>query len=128
MDITGVGSIADFLGKVIDKVFPDANQAAKLKAELMLAEQSGELQTAMGQIGINLEEAKSTNWFVAGWRPFIGWVCGAGLAYSFLLYPLLHVLIPTLQTLDANTLLSCLGGLLGLGSLRTVEKIKEVAR
>jgi hypothetical protein len=128
LDITGVGAVAGFLGKIVDKIFPDAGQADKIKAELILAQQSGDLQLALGQLAINKAEADSTNWFVAGWRPYIGWVCGTGLAYSFLIFPLLHVLLPSLQSLDANTLLTCLGGLLGMGSLRTVEKIKDVAR
>ena len=71
--------------------------------------------------------------FVAGWRPFIGWVCGSGLVYSFIAQPLLAWasgiwVFPAPPVLDLSTLLTVLGGMLGLSSLRTVEKINGVAR
>ena len=85
-----------------------------------------------GQMAINQVEAASSSVFVSGWRPFVGWVCGFGLVYSFIGQPLLawgsvnwNFTIP--PTLDIGTLLTILGGMLGLGSLRTVEKVKGVA-
>lgn len=127
-------------GKLIDKFFPDpaAKQAAQLK--LMEMAQAGEfkaleadLQMALGQMEINKAEAQSGSFFVAGWRPAVGWVCVLGLAYTFIAWPILHwysnkhgIDIP--PQLELGPLITLLGGLLGLGGFRTYEKIKGVAR
>ena len=83
------------LGKgLIDRLFPDPAAKAAAQLELLRMEQTGalaqlaaETDLAKLQIQTNIEEAKSTNWWVAGWRPAIGWVCGAGLAYAALVEP-----------------------------------------
>lgn len=128
------------IGKVIDRVLPD--QAAKDAAKLALLQlnQTGELaqltadaSLAQGQIATNTAEAGSSSLFVSGWRPFIGWVCGSGLAYQFVLAPVAswaaalagHAV--AMPALDLSTLLTLLLGMLGLGGLRTVEKINKVA-
>jgi hypothetical protein len=77
----------------------------------------------------NLEEAKHPSVFVAGWRPAVGWVCTVGLAYEFLLQPLAAWIsaiaaVPTPPTLDTQSLITLLGGMLGLGIARTVEGVK----
>lgn len=118
--------------KVIDRFFPNAEEAEKAKYELFKLQKQGELTLASGQMEINREEAKHISLFVSGWRPFVGWVCGFGLVYSFIGNPLLAWVsltwgFATPPTLDLGTLLTVLGGLLGLGSLRTVEKINGVA-
>jgi len=87
----------------------------------------------LAQIGVNQEEAKG-NWFQSGWRPAIGWTCGAAMALNFLIFPLASfVLAQTghlieLPTLDMSEMMPVLMGLLGLGGLRTVEKIKQVSK
>lgn len=88
-----------------------------------------------GQLLINQEEAKSSSIFVAGWRPFIGWVCGSALAFNFIIFPLVMwitlisgYVIPNPPVLDMESLFTILGGLLGLGGLRTFEKFKGVER
>ena len=58
------------------------------------------------------------------WRPFIGWICGMGLAYQFLIYPILIAFIPKVIPLDMGTLLTLLAGILGLGAMRTTEKLQ----
>ena len=135
MDLTGIGSIFDFGSKIIDKVFPDPAQRDAAKLELFKAQQSGEfkemdnaLELAKGQMSINLEEAKSPSIFTSGWRPYIGWICGTGLAYQFLVYPILVAFIPKIVQLDMGTLLTLLAGMLGLGAMRTTEKINGVAK
>lgn len=132
MALDPVTALLDIGGKVIDRIWPDPTQAANAKFELFKLQQSGELAQIAGQLEINKAEASNPNLFVSGWRPFVGWVCGMGLVYSFVGQPLLswasatwHFGIP--PTLDVSTLLTVLGGMLGLGGLRTVEKINGVA-
>jgi len=132
MSLDPVTALLDIGGKVIDRIWPDPTQAANAKFELFKLQQSGELSQIAGQLKINEVEAANPNIFVSGWRPFIGWVCGSGLVYAFIGQPLLswassiyNFAIP--PTLDVSTLLSVLGGLLGLGSMRTIEKLNGVA-
>jgi len=132
MSLDPVTALLDIGGKVIDRIWPDPTQAANAKFELFKLQQSGELAQIAGQLKINEVEAANPNVFVSGWRPFIGWVCGGGLVYAFIGQPLLawasgvyHFTIP--PTLDVGTLLTVLGGMLGLGGLRTYEKVSGVA-
>jgi len=140
MDITGIGSIFDFGSKVIDKIFPDKTEAERVKLELFKAQQAGALaeltatwDNAKEQLAVNQVEAGNASLFVSGARPFIMWICGVGLAMQFLVSPLLtwgaalYGKTIVLPPLDMGTLLTLLLGLLGLGGMRTVEKIKGVA-
>ena len=122
----------DVLGKVIDRVLPDKAASDKAKAELLTMQTQGELNQLMGQLEINKTEAASASIFVAGWRPAAGWISVIGLAYTFIIQPLLAwlstiVSIPVPPAIDVDTLLVLLGSLLGVGTLRTVDKIKGVA-
>ena len=121
-------------GQLIDRFWPDQATKDAAKLELLkvaqngqLAEMNNETQLALGQMEINKEDAKSGNFWQSGWRPFIGWICGLGLAYQFLVYPILIAWQPKIVQLDMGTLLTLLGGLLGLGGLRTAEKLKGKA-
>tara|TARA_R110000822_G_scaffold182404_3_gene321987 strand:- start:936 stop:1349 length:414 start_codon:yes stop_codon:yes gene_type:complete len=128
------------ISTVIDKIFPDAGEAAKAKAEMHALQMQGEfkqleaeLQISLGQIAINQEEAKSHSLYKSGWRPAVGWVCVFGLAYSFLLQPLLAWVssiftTPVPPVLDLGALITLLGGMLGLSINRTFEKVKKVHR
>lgn len=128
-----ISAALDIGGKLIDRLWPDPTQAAQAKLELFKLQQSGELAQITGQLEINKVEAANSSVFVAGWRPFIGWVCGAALAYQYLLRPLTmgiaasvgHPIAP-LPGLDSN-LWELMFGLLGIGTLRTIEKMKGVA-
>jgi hypothetical protein len=90
---------------------------------------------ALAQIEVNKMEAASGSIFKGGWRPFIGWVCGIAFAYHFILQPLIifgvsvaGIDVPELPEFDMSTLLTVLGGLLGLGTLRTYEKSKGLSK
>ena len=123
--------ITAVVSTVLDRVIPDkaANDAAKAKLAEM--DQAGDLQEALGQIQIDVAEAQSKSTFVAGWRPFIGWTCGAALAYSYVIQPFLvavviicgvHFDVSQLPKLDMVTLIGLLSTMLGMGILRTVDK------
>lgn len=114
--------------KVFDKVFPDPSKAAEAKLELYKLQQSGELAAMLAQTETNKVEAGNSSVFVAGWRPFIGWVCGFALMYQYLVRPIILGFYPELifPGLDDN-LWQLLLGMLGLGGLRTFEKTKGVA-
>jgi len=88
-----------------------------------MAERHGQ-QIALAQIKLNTEEAKG-NWFQSGWRPATGWICVAGFAVNFLISPLAAGVGVDIPQADTSTMLPVLMGMLGLGSLRTVERIKN---
>ena len=141
LDITGLGSVFDFGGKIIDKMFPDKDAADRAKLELFKLQQAGELQQlaqefelAKAQLAVNQQEAQSASVFVSGWRPAIGWVCAFALAYQYLVRPIAvwalrarGVDVPDMPGLDEG-LWQLLLGMLGLGGLRTFEKMKGAAR
>lgn len=126
-----------FLGQLLDKLLPDPQAKAQAQLELAKLAASGELAQLqalqavdVAQAGTNTAEAAAGP-FRGGWRPFIGWMCGAGLTYSWLVRPLLPWMlracghqVPDLPALETGELLSLAGGMLGIGTLRTVEKIK----
>ena len=126
------------ISKVIDNIFPDkqAQDAAKLK--ILEMQTNGELkaleaetQIATAQAATNTEEAKSSSLFVSGWRPAVGWVCTSGLVYTFVAQPMLSWWstvngTPVPPSLDLGTLITLLGGMLGLGGMRTVERLNGV--
>jgi multidrug efflux pump subunit AcrA (membrane-fusion protein) len=129
--------------KILSLFKKDPNLQAQLDQQITLAnldldktQLAAELAQAQGQLAINQQEAASANWFVAGWRPYIGWVCGTGLLYAILLQPLLTfillaagVKLPTdqLPKLDLGQILAILSPMLGLGVARSVEKITGTA-
>lgn len=118
------------IGSLFDKIFPDKTKADEAKAKLIELQMNGELQSLLGQLEINKEEAKSSSLLVSGWRPFIGWVCGSAFATHYIAIPVLNFFVvlnghtPVNVAFDMSTLLTVLGGLLGLGTLRTIEKVK----
>lgn len=129
-----VSALLEIGSKVIDRMWPDPLQAAAAKLELIKLQQSGELAAMTGQMDINKAEATSSNVFVAGWRPFIGWVCGAACAWNwiglkallfgaaFFGHPILN-----LAPADLAEMMPVLMGMLGIGGLRTIEKLNGVA-
>lgn len=136
--LTGLFSAAE---KLIDRFFPDPEKKAQAQLELIKMQQTGELaalaattELAKAQLSVNEREAQSASLFVSGWRPAIGWICASALCYQFILRPVgLFVAayaghpIPNPPALD-DTLWQLLFGMLGLGGLRTYEKVKGKAR
>lgn len=121
------------LTEVLDRVVPDQAAAAKAKLEMEAKLLEAATQQAGQQAAINQVEAANASLFVSGWRPFIGWVCGAGLAWAFLLAPMLAWLLPAtgvvaaLPVLQMDYLLELVAAMLGLGALRSFEKLRGVA-
>jgi hypothetical protein len=127
----GLGLLDTFIGKFVK----DKDLAAKLMAEAQTQEMAGEIQARLGNLEINKVEAASGSLFIGGWRPAVGWVCVASLAYQFVLSPLMRFVAviamdspPEFPVLDSSQLTPILIGMLGLGGLRTYEKINNVAK
>ena len=126
--------IASLIGPVsgiLDKVIPDSDMKAKLAHEIATMSDTHAQQALLAQLEINKAEAASGSLFKGGWRPFIGWTSGVAFAYHFVLQPLLvfvltasGVDLPDLPEFDMSTLLTVLGGMLGIGGLRSYEKTK----
>ena len=121
--------------KLLDKVIEDKDQKAKLAHELATMADKMAHEQQLAQIAVNKEEAASGSIFKGGWRPFIGWVCGIAFFYHFVLNPIIlfviaiiGIEIPDLPNFNMNTLLTVLGGMLGIGSLRTYEKQKGLTK
>lgn len=135
--ISGLFSAAQSL---IERFFPDPEKKAAAQLELLKMQQNGDLaqlaaetDLAKLQVQVNLEEAKSANWFVAGWRPFIGWICGCGLAYVSIIEPIARFAAQvwfhytgSFPIIDTTITMQVLLGMLGLAAARTMEKVKNV--
>lgn len=133
-----ITTLIPVIGTLLDKLIPDPKTAAEAKIKAIELAQRGELASldadmrlALGQIEVNKVEAGS-DLFRGGWRPFVGWVCAVGLAVQFVLSPILTwvsllfgfgVQFPVL---DMSVLLTLLFGMLGLGTLRTKEKLSGI--
>jgi hypothetical protein len=129
----------DLAGKIIERIFPDRTEQEKAKLAMMQLQETGALQREMNdfnlaieQIKVNAVEAASGSRFVAGWRPFIGWVCGFSLFYNYIFFPLYaytaklaYAAAPAMPALDNGQLISLLMALLGLGAMRSYEKVKQ---
>jgi hypothetical protein len=130
--------IASLIGPVsgiLDKVIPDSDMKAKLAHEIATMSDTHAQQALLAQLEINKAEAASGSLFKGGWRPFIGWTSGVAFAYHFVLQPLLvfvltasGVDLPDLPEFDMSTLLTVLGGMLGIGGLRSYEKTKGLTK
>jgi len=120
---------------LLDKFIPDADLKNKLAHQVATMAETHAQELAKGQLEINKVEAQHKSIFVSGWRPFIGWTCGIALCWHFVLQPVtlfvctyIGLIIPELPSFDMGSLMTILGGLLGLGGLRTYEKQKGLTK
>lgn len=125
-DLTGVGAVADLATSIINRLWPD-------KTEQERAQLAAALTVVQGQLDANREAAKNPSVFVSGARPFIMWVCGFGCAWNWIGLPVGKFILAlmgvtlALSPADLSEMMPLLLGMLGLGGLRTVEKINGVA-
>ena len=120
---------------LLDKFIEDKDQKNKLAHELATMADRHAQELAKGQLEINKAEAQHRSIFVAGWRPFVGWTCGIALAWHFVLAPFVifasayaGITLPDLPQFDMSSLLTVLMGMLGLGGMRSFEKMKGLTK
>jgi hypothetical protein len=129
-----VTALLPALGTLIDRLIPDRAAAEKAKAEMEQQLVTAANQAAMAQVEVNKIEAGHSSVFVAGWRPSIGWVCAAGLAWAFVLAPIASWALVVLgiraelPAIQFDHLFELVLAMLGIGGLRTFEKMRGVAR
>ena len=120
---------------LLDQFIEDKDKKSELAHDIATMYEKHAHELNKGQLEINKTEAAHRSVWVSGWRPFIGWICGVALAWHFILSPIVvfglaiaKVAVPDLPEFDMGSLLTILGGLLGLGGLRTFEKSKGIAK
>jgi hypothetical protein len=128
--IAAVSTLAD---DVVKRVWPDATEIEKAKLEQAVQEMQNKYQLILSQLEINKIEAANPSLFVSGWRPAVGWVCVAGMAYVAILEPLARFLAVVgfaytgiFPVIDTTITSQILFGMLGLATARTVEKVNGV--
>ena len=134
LDLSGIGSIVDGVGKLADDLFTSEEERLKL----VIQEKALKAELVKGQLEINKAEVQHKSVFVAGWRPFIGWVGGIALAYQFILYPLimwglalfkakgwLPAELAPPPVFDSGPLFAIVTGMLGIGGLRSFDKFNR---
>ena len=134
-------SVAGLLETGLEKIFPNKADADAAKAKLIEAQQKGELkqleydfELAKAQIEVNKTEAASDHWFVASWRPFIGWVCGSAFAWVFVLQPFAVFFLAVfgvemdVPDLDLSEMMPVLLGMIGIGGMRSYDKKNGTSR
>jgi hypothetical protein len=129
-----VTALLPALGTLIDRLIPDRAAAERAKAEMEQQLVTAANQAAMAQVEVNKVEAAHSSVFVAGWRPSIGWVCAAGLAWAFVVAPIASWALMVLgvkaelPAIQFDHLFELVLAMLGIGGLRTFEKLRGVAR
>jgi hypothetical protein len=140
MDPVTISGLLSLGGSLVDRLFPDQNARAeqmikleKLAQDGNLAELQAEVTKMTKQMEINMKEAEHKSIFVAGWRPFVGWVCGIGLGYASIIDPLMRFTAKMagyegeFPVIDTTITMQVLFGMLGLGVMRSRDKEKGVA-
>ncbi len=127
---TLIGPVTDLLDKFIE----DKDQKSALAHEIATMSERHAQELAKGQLEVNKVEAASTSLFVSGWRPAVGWVCVLGMGGNFIIIPIANFILALVDStiiiplIDTATMMPVLMGMLGLGAMRSAEKIKKVSR
>ena len=125
-----IGPVAGLLDKFIE----DKDTKNSLAHEISTMAERHAQELAKGQLEVNKVEAASQSMFVAGWRPAVGWVCVLGMASNFIIIPMANFGLAlaesgvTIPLIDTSTMMPVLMGMLGLGAMRSVEKVRGVSR
>lgn len=125
---TVVTTLLPFIDKWLTRIIPDEEARAKAKQELTLELLQLEADQSKAQVELNKEEARSGHLFVAGWRPFIGWIGGLAIAWTYLMEPMLSWIVTvlgytgTFPDLDTAPLMALVLAMLGVGGMRTLDK------
>jgi len=128
-----LGPLLEVGKTLIDRWMPDPEKKREAEMELIRMAADGELKQVIAQLEINAREAAHPSVWVAGWRPGFGWAGVAGFLYATILQPLLAWVAavkgwPTPPELNLDLLWVVITGLLGIGGLRSVEKVKGVSK
>lgn len=123
-----IGPLFTFLDDALKRAFPDPTERLKVQSALQAQLIQADVDAVKAQLDVNAKEAQSEHVFVSGWRPFIGWVCGAAFGWTFVAQPLVgfacaavgHPVIT--PVLDMGQMMPVLLGMLGLGGMRSFEK------
>ena len=125
--------VGPIVNKFVDRI-PNGNERARAKEALEKELVDAANSVMLAQTEINAAEAQHKSIFVAGWRPFIGWVCGVGIAWSMVVQPVAQWAMiaggdgTELPTIDTSYLMELVTAMLGMSGLRTFEKMRGVAR
>ena len=120
-----IQSLISPVAGLLDKFIQDKDQAAALAHQIATMSERHAQELSLAQLAVNKEEAKG-NWFQSSWRPATAWVCVVGMSINFLVSPLLAPLGIVVPQADMSVMMPVLMGMLGLGGLRTLEKVKKV--
>ena len=129
-----ISTLAGQVSAILDKFIEDKDQRAQLAHDIATMAERHAHEAVQAQLEINKKEAEHPSLFVSGWRPAVGWVCVLGMAGNFIVIPFTNMALEiagyavSLPLIDMETLLPVLLGMLGLGAMRTVEKVKKVER
>lgn len=135
LDITGIGSAVTGVKDILGMFFPDKTEEEKDKMVQAFQLVQLQQQADQAQTDVNKVEASNPSILVSGWRPFIGWVCGSACAWNWIGISILKTILAVatvklaidIQPASLTEMMPVLLGLLGLGGLRTIEKMNGVA-
>lgn len=128
-----IGPVLELGKSILDRFFPNPEERAKAEGEFLKMAAEGEMRQILAQLEINAREAVHPSIWVSGWRPFFGWVGGVAFAYSTVIHPLLVWYgtsrgWPQAPGIDSDLLWVVITGLLGIGGLRSLEKVKGASK
>ena len=122
-----IDKLIEPVSQILDKFIPDADKKQQIAFEIATMSEKQIHEISLQQIEINKQEAQG-NWFQSSWRPLTGYVCVCGFAVNFLISPLAAPFGIVIPQADTSTMLPVLMGMLGLGSLRSYERVKGVGK